>query len=164
MRNLSIAICCVLLFACTSFASEKGDKYVGLDYMFLNYEGDGGSELDITASRLKMGYYFSPHFAIEGLVGIGVKDDSERGYIYYNGSYRTVDIDVELDSLMGIYLRGEISDNDKIKFYGVAGFSKIELTASALGYSESDDDSDFSLGIGFEITPNKYCNSLVVFK
>ncbi len=172
MRNLSIVICCVLLFAGTSlasenvgtlapentgtsFAAEKGDKYWGFDYMFLNYEEDGGGEVDVTALRLRMGYYFSPYFAVEGLVGIGVSDDSDEGYFYYNGSLYVVDVELELDYMMGIYLRGEIPANDNIKFYGVAGFSKAEATASALGYSVSDDDTDLSFGIGLEITPNK---------
>ncbi len=151
MRKLSIAICCVLLFVSTASAFEKGDKYGGLDYMFFDYQCKGSSGADITALRARMGYYLSPHFAIEGLVGIGVNDDSYMGYIDNFGVGSLVEFEVELDSLIGIYFRGELLAKDIIKFYCVIGVSKIELTSSSFNYDESDDETDLSIGIGLEI-------------
>lgn len=90
----------------------------------------------------KLGYCVHKNFAIEGRLGIGLKDDENEVYGY--------DVSLELDNLFGFYGKGILDINDKIQCYGLIGFTRAEGTVEASGYSDSDDDTDLSFGIGID--------------
>ena len=59
-------------------------------------------------------------------------------------------VDVELDSVVGAYVRVG-GDFEGVLPYLLLGFARTEVTASAGGLSASDDESDFSYGIGLDV-------------
>jgi opacity protein-like surface antigen len=160
MKKLFIIICAVFI-AGTSFATEPGYLYCGLDYMAVKYEysisvKESGADLldeeaDINVLRARFGYYFLHNFAIEGMVGVGVGDDQ----IEYFGA----ELDLELEQMFGIFLLGEYPATDYLKLYVVAGFSSFELKSTinypGYNYELSEKDSMFSASIGLEIKPSK---------
>ena len=61
------------------------------------------------------------------------------------------DIDIEVDSLYGVYGVFHTSSSSDTNFYGVLGFTRGELEGSAFGLTVSEDDSGLSYGFGVNI-------------
>lgn len=58
-----------------------------------------------------------------------------------------VSVDLEIDNFYGAYVRGMLPTGTFTP-YGLLGWTKGKLTASASGFSISGSDSDLSYGIG----------------
>ena len=127
-------------------ANSEGDSYGGFQYGLGTYSEDGFDDANPNALVGRYGKFINDNFAIEGRIGFGVGDDS------VNDS--TVgDIAIEIDTLIGVYGVGHVAINDSSSVYGLLGFSRGELTATAtdFGMSISDDDSSLSYGVGSNI-------------
>ena len=119
------------------FATEAGEGYVGGQFSRVTYESFG-TDVNPSAVIGRVGYFLVDNFAVEGRLGFGIDDDSELG------------VDFEVDSIAGLYGVGHLPLGDVASVYAVAGFSRGEATISGTGFSESDDDTDFSYGVGLQ--------------
>ena len=127
-------------------ANSEGDSYGGIQYGLGTYSEDGFDDANPNALVGRYGKFVNDNFAIEGRIGFGVGDDSVND--------PTVgDIAIEIDSLLGVYGVGHVAINDSSSVYGLLGFSRGELTATAtdFGISISDDDTGLSFGVGSNI-------------
>jgi hypothetical protein len=126
-------------------ARDVGTNYAGAQYAITTYSEDGISEEpNPTALVGRLGRFFHTNFSLEGRLGIGLQDDTVNVF--------GVDVTMELDSLIGVYGLGHINITETSSVYGLIGFTQAEATLSAPGFgSESDDESDLSLGIGADI-------------
>ncbi|WP_404415622.1 porin family protein [Vreelandella aquamarina] len=120
------------------FATDAGEGYVGGQLSMTTYDEAGLDDVNPTAIIGRLGYFVVDNFAIEGRFGTGIGDDSTLG------------VDVEIDSIAGIYGVGHLPLGDVASAYAVAGFSRGEASFSAPGFSNSDDDTDFSYGVGLQ--------------
>lgn len=131
---------------CTGLVHAE-DSYFGVDYMMTTYDEAGVPEFNPTAVALKFGKNMSPSMAIEGRVGFGMSDDSGEVCI---GGFGCADVDLEIDSLMGAYVRGIAPLSERARFYGLLGMTRGEITVGAGGESFSETETDLSYGVGAE--------------
>ena len=129
----------------TAFAGPAGQTYVGGQYALVTYEESGFGDLEPTALVGRFGHYLNDNFAIEGRLGFGLGDDSTNAF--------GVDVTLEIDTLFGVYGVGQFNFTEKAAVYGVVGFTRGEVTASANAFgvpvSVSDSETDLSFGVGF---------------
>lgn len=122
----------------TAFAIEPGALYAGVDLGKTKIDEVSGRD---TSAGAFVGYKFHPNFA------------AEFGYRRLFDS--TIEgIDAKADqialSLIGTYPLGNNFD-----VYGRLGYNRIELDASAGGFSASDSTSRavYGIGLGYAFTP-----------
>ncbi len=130
--------------------ASASERYWGFDYSMVDIEPEFGGSFDTGVVQGVFGMYVnhlvgvSFPLAVEGRAGFGISDDSSDG------------ITVETDNYFGAYARGELVISEKITPYGILGWSRIKATASALGESISESDSDFSFGVGARYQHNQH--------
>jgi len=154
MYKLTSTLACAATLLVTShsaMAASPGDTYIGVGFSQLTYSEDGFPDFNPTMLGLRAGYYLNRNFSVEGRLGLGIADDTKG--VNYGGF--SGDINVEVDSLMGVYAVGHFPASDSFGFYGFLGFNNADITATATSggtsFSYSDDDSDIAFGIGAEL-------------
>ncbi|MDX5333632.1 MAG: porin family protein [Gammaproteobacteria bacterium] len=128
-------------------AGSAGDNYVGVGYAFLTYDESGVPEADLGALTGRFGHFFTDNLAVEGRIGFGVADDTVN--------VLGVDVDVELDNFMGVYGMAHLPVSNSASVYGMLGFTRGELTASAGGASFTETDTGLSFGVGVDFSLNE---------
>lgn len=155
MKKLVSLVALPLFFMSTTASADplsKGSGYLGGQYSLLTYSEDGINEdAEPTAFTGRIGHFIADRVALESRIGAGLGDDEVRVNTYAG----SVDVNVELDSLFGIYAVGHIPLAPSASIYGLIGFTSIEATFSAGGYSASMSDSGLSYGFGAEFYPNQ---------
>lgn len=129
---------------CGTAQAEKG--YYGVGLAFLNYSEEDIEDASLTSIYGRLGTNFNENISGEFRIGVGVGDDSVDVYGY--------DVDIELDNMVGAYLRGGIPVTESFFPYAVLGYTRLELTASAMGFSESESETDISFGLGADVDVN----------
>lgn len=125
-------------------ASVSADNYVGGNFAIVEYSEQAiDSDLSLSVLFARAGTFFNENFAGEVRVGFGVGDDS----IDIEG----IDVDFEVDNVLGVYLRGGAQVGDGFFPYAVVGFTRGEFTVSIPAGTYSDDESDLSYGVGLDV-------------
>lgn len=140
------AIAALSLFAVTGAHAQDG-FYAGGLISRITYSEDGFSDASPTAIGLKVGTAINKNFAVEARLGTGLSDDSI--------SVLGTSVDIKVDNFFGVYAKGILPLSDVVSVYGLAGYTRGELTVEALGQSSSDSDSDFSYGLGADFALSK---------
>ena len=138
----------LLLVGSPVYAAGQGTNYVGVQYAIVTYDEEGFDDVEPTALVGRLGHFLNDNVAIEGRIGFGLEDDEVEVDLGFLG---TVDVEVEVEHLFGIYAAIHSSSSSDISVYGIIGFTQGELEASALGVDVSEDDSGLSYGLGFNI-------------
>jgi len=125
--------------------SVQAENYYGGNITFLGYEEEGiDDDASLTSISGRLGTDFNENFSGEVRLGFGVGDDTIEVIGF--------DVDVELDNMIGAYVRGGIPVSESFFPYVTVGYTRLELTASISGFgSESDSESDVSFGVGTDI-------------
>lgn len=131
----------VLFLALNVNAADDG-LYFGVNLAQINYKEDGFSTASPKALVLRLGKELNPNVAIEGRIATGISDDTTSG------------VKIELDGAYGVYFKG-IIPGATVSPYGLVGYTNGEITASVPGFSISDDEGDFSYGIGLDFAVSK---------
>jgi opacity protein-like surface antigen len=132
----------------SSFAVAEGN-YFGGNFAFIEYSEEGLSgDASLTALYGRLGTNFSENFSGELRVGLGVGDDSLN--------VLGTDVDLSLEHMLGLYIRGGVPLGESVFPYAVIGYTrgKFELSASGLG-SASASESDVSFGLGTDFKLNE---------
>ena len=138
-----------LLIATPAFAAGgQGTNYVGLQYALVTYDEEGFDDVEPTALVGRLGHFVTDNVAVEGRIGFGLQDDEVEVDLGFLG---TVDVEVEIEHIFGIYAAIHSSSTSDIAVYGILGYSQGEVEASALGVEASEDESGFSYGFGLNI-------------
>ena len=140
MKKILLVITLAFLYNSPSFAAGRGESYGGLQYAFVNVDFDGIGDVDPTALVGKLGHFFNDNIAIEGRLGTGLQDDDILG------------VDVDIESLIGVYGVFHVSSSSETTFYGVLGYTDAEADFSGPGGSAEGDESSFSFGFGANIS------------
>jgi opacity protein-like surface antigen len=140
VKMKSIMLCLFVFFLASggAFAGEE-KQYVGFGYHLGSYDEDGFPGADLNGIKIKGGKYVSDNVAVEGHFLMGVGSDTVIG------------VDIELDTAISIFLKGDLPLSDTARVYGLLGYTKGELTASVPGFSISEDDSGLSFGFGVDV-------------
>jgi opacity protein-like surface antigen len=151
MKIKSLIPVVVLSFFCLLYgaaASAANQTYFGAQYAQID---EGEFDLAPTAGVFRVGSMTDQGYGYEFRLGTGLSSDDTTENIPPFGD---VDIDLEIDSMFGIYLLAE-GNAGNASIYGIIGYTQVDYTiefqAGALTEDESDDESDFSYGFGANI-------------
>ena len=139
MRSTRI-ILILLAFYATPLYAAQGDTYAVLQYVFVTLDPDDGDDVDPTAIVGRFGRFATDEVSVEGRFGIGLQDDEIDA-----GGF---EIDVEVDTIYGIYLAYHLVSTSAESVYLIGGFTQGEIEQSAFGITLSEDESGLSFGFG----------------
>ena len=113
---------------------------------------DGGIDVSLNAIVASVGFRFESgvNFAVmpELRIGTGVGDDTVVG------------VDVEIDSLLALSVRGQYEFDSGVYLFGAPAYANLDLKASAGGFSASDDEWEFGIGGGVGYRSNNVSGEL----
>jgi len=143
MRKLTTAIILMGTLSAPVMAEEpKLGMYGGVQYAMTTFDLLGIAEANPTALVFSIGNKINKNLAIEGRFGIGIGSDT------FDGS----PIELEVDTLFGVYAKGIAPVGNDVDLYGIVGYSSVDLTVPGLG---SESESDLSFGFGIDIATGK---------
>lgn len=147
MKKVKSLMLFSLLFS-ASIGAENA--YFGAGYHFGAYDETGVPEANPGAIQLRMGKYVNESVAVEGRVLLGASSDTVE--------FLGTDIEVDIKNALSVFVKADLPLSESGNFYGLLGFSKGKLEATALGSTLSADDSGLSYGMGIELglTDNLY--------
>lgn len=135
---------------------KKG--FLGVNYSLATVDlGSGVPEFEPSLVYFRMGGHLNEYIAVEGRAGFGVQDDSISG----NGA----EVAIEIQRLMGVYVRAGLPNPTPIYPYAILGYTglKSEINASSgsssLSMSGNDDDVSYGLGANLIINENIDANA-----
>jgi opacity protein-like surface antigen len=147
----SVLISILLFVSGLGVVAAQDKNYIGIQYSDGYYSEDTLSKnFSPSAYLIRVGRYFGPAFSIEGRLGRGHEKDTKFLPEIGGG----LDISFELDSIMGIYGRGQVDLGDLVSVYGILGASEVEAKVGALGFpavDSTDTKSGFSYGAGLDV-------------
>lgn len=119
--------------------SEEAHWYAEGGYHIVTVDTSG---VDVTVGMLAVngGYEFANGFALEGIVGQGVLDDTI--------TVLATDVDVGLGTSYGIAAKYSFDVGEKVRLHGKIRYSSFEVEAKAAGMTLSETDEEFGFGIG----------------
>jgi len=142
LRQVLLIIAFISVYSSHAPAADEEQRYVGFQYSLVTYDEDG-DEAEPTAFVARYGHFLSDWFAIEGRIGLGLEDDSlEVG---------SLDIDVEVEHIIGVYGVVQTGSIGIVSLYGIIGYTQIELEGSAHGISVDEKANGLSYGLGVNI-------------
>jgi outer membrane immunogenic protein len=132
MRNILFAIIAGTTLVSAAAQAQDASKFYGnVGYSVIDTRF---SDLDALGGRL--GYDFTPNFALEAEGGIGL------------GSKKFLGVDVKIDKVLGAYLVGKLPLSDNFELLGRVGYSHVYVSASGFGSSANADNGSGAFGIG----------------
>lgn len=137
----------------SAFAGLTPGAYAGVQYAIADFSFEGvPEEFSPTGLVGRAGSNLNRYFSIEGRLGLGLSDDT----VTVTQAATSASVSVELDTLIGVYGVGHVPLGKSSSVYALIGLTQIDTTASASvtdigSASLSDDESDFSYGIGADI-------------
>lgn len=139
LNRTRICAASTVLAALAMFSTAShADRYVGLDGSALAFDNSVEGAVDAKGLRLRIGARINEVFDIEGHFGGGSNSETD--------SFDKLGV-----GYIGGYLKGYVPLGRYSAFYGLAGFTGIELTQTLPNGSRfSDDKTAFSFGIGLE--------------
>lgn len=113
--------------------------YVGGGIMEGTFEIDGvDGDANPTALFARGGYQFNPYLAAEARLGTGLDSDKFHG------------VKTEIENFYGIYAKVGLPTSIGLYPYAMVGLTQGELKASYRNFSDKQDESDVSMGVGLE--------------
>lgn len=161
MKLIAIAAASAMLMAGAAQAQIRptttGTTYGELGYTTLKIS-DSGISVKPAMLRGIFGYNFHENFAVEGMLGFGVRKDST------STTFAGVPVNVqeEVRHIVGVYVKPKAMISDAFEVFGRLGYAhtRVRATASVAGFSASDSGSDssvsYGLGANFNISPKMY--------
>lgn len=126
----------------TASGADAG-PYFGVGYAHMFYDETGVDTLSPSALAGLLGVRFTPNFAIEGRIGVGLADDSTV--------YLGVPVSLEIDNFLGGYARVMAPFGAGHDLYAIFGFTRGKLSASANNLTVSETETDASYGFGVDV-------------
>jgi len=138
-KGISLGLAALsLALASGMVAAEKthGNRYMGVSVSFMDVEFDGAPQ-DAAVNHIegRAGGYINDYLALEGRVGVGVTGETVEG------------VDVDLNYLVGAYVRAGIPLKHQLFPYILLGFTRAEFEAKGLG---SNAETDSTIGVGLD--------------
>ncbi|WP_405226019.1 outer membrane beta-barrel protein [Lentisalinibacter sediminis] len=134
MKKLILAIALLTVSVPASAQWVAGGGYVNLS------DEEDGLEVDLGAIYGSIGYLIEGEgnfsFLPELRLGFGIADDTVLG------------VDVEVDNFLALSVRGQYTFESGLYLFANPSYARLEVTASAGGFSVSEDDWEFGVGGG----------------
>ncbi len=119
--------------------AEGAESYIGIQIGNSDVS-NGVSDLDLDVILFQVGVWVSDDISLELRTGRGSNDDTVQG------------VDVEIESLYGMYGLYHFNFSDFASVYGAVGLSRLTLKASGAGGSDQEDENGLSYGVGAKLS------------
>lgn len=126
----------------TPLYAAQGDTYGVVQFAMADVDTVFG-DADPTALVGRFGKFMTDNVSVEGRFGIGLSDDETE--------FLGFDVDIDIETVIGVYLLGHATPVGDNSFYGLIGITRGEVEFSALGDSDSDSETDLSFGFGVNL-------------
>ena len=132
--------------------SAGGSAYIGGSIGNFSYRTGDQEKLSPKIGLVRVGVQLNPYLAIEGRYGAGLSTEFTtllEGY------------DLQIDSLYGAYLKGNIPLSSSASLYGLAGYSALSLRRNFRVFSNervTDDGASFAGGLDVNLRRNLRLN------
>ena len=129
-----------------------GTAYIGGSIGNFSYRTGDQEKLSPKIGVVRVGVRLNPYLAIEGRYGTGLSTE----FTALLGGY-----DLQIDSLYGAYLKGNIPLSLSASLYGLAGYSALSLRRDFRGFSNervTDDGASFAGGLDVNLRRNLRLN------
>ena len=121
--------------------AEGRNTYIGIQYGSANTSFSGiPSDVDLDFLTLQLGVWMTDNASIEVRIGTGNGDDSIGP------------VDLEIESIGGLYGTYHWNLGNHASIYGIAGWSDAALKVSGGGSSDQDDENGLSYGAGMRFS------------
>jgi opacity protein-like surface antigen len=128
------------IVAATASAVSAAQAQVSNVYGTIGYTSIEEDDISVGAITGRLGYQFNSWLAVEGEASFNAKDDQVR--------VAGINVGVELEKAYGVYGVGKLPLGDRFDIFGRVGYAYLEVSASALGFSETGDDNGLAYGVG----------------
>jgi outer membrane immunogenic protein len=135
MRFFALAILAITAFASTPSFSQNAPA-VGNVYVNGGYNHLQSGSINTGTIQGRVGYEFTPNFAIEGEAGIGAVTDKVAG------------VNLRTRGTLGAFGVGTLPVADKFSLIGRAGYVQTWAEAKAFGVKTEADEGSFAVGVG----------------
>ena len=132
--------------------SPGGTAYIGGSIGNFSYKTGDQEKLSPKIGVVRVGAQLNPYLAIEGRYGTGLSTE----FTSLLGGY-----DLQIDSLYGAYLKGDIPLSSSASLYGLAGYSALGLRRNFRVSSNervTDDGASFAGGLDVSLRRNLRLN------
>ena len=157
-----IGLTLVLAAAASVQAQQKGQGsglYGELAISPIKLDLDDGAQSkagsNLNGMRVILGQKIHPNLSVEGMLGMGLGDDTKSVVI----NNITAKSTVKVNNFMGAYLRAHTLLTPELEVFGRAGFARMKLSVTEVvgGKTEknSSTDNSFSYGLGMNYNLNK---------
>ena len=157
-----VGLALVLAAAASVQAQQKGQGsglYGELAISPIKLDLDDGAQskagYNLNGMRVILGQKIHPNLSVEGMLGMGLGDDTKSVVI----NNITAKSTVKVNNFMGAYLRAHTLLTPELEVFGRAGFARMKLSVTEVvgGKTEknSSTDNSFSYGLGMNYNLNK---------
>ena len=110
---------------------------------------------NVNSLRAIFGQQFHPNLAVEGMLGLGLGDDTKT--VVVDGV--SAKSSVKMNHFMGVYLRANTQLTPDLEVFGRAGFARMNMRSTVVAGNMSEktnfSDNSFSYGVGMNFNLNK---------
>ena len=155
MINKKLIAVLVATCSISAFAQKKPEStsYLDIGYSTLAYS-DSTFNFKPTGIRAVYGKNTSENFGWEGLLGLGINEDT--------ATFSSASLGLKIGTVVGVYGKGFMKPSDSFEIFGRLGFASVsrELSCTPVARcatsSAKDTGNSISYGAGlkFEITKN----------
>lgn len=142
-----------ILYSSVSIAAGEKDRYLGFNYSLVEYQDDAieSDEVETTAVIGRWGKFFNNNLSVEGRLGEGFQSDRLLARTDKGDDFN-LELDVEVDYLLGVYGLLHSNRQSDISYYGILGYTQIKLIGeSDSNISVVEDEGGLSYGFGVDI-------------
>ena len=135
------------IFGTKAVAANNNETYFGFQYAQVE---EDDLDLEPTVGIFRIGSMGDNGVGFEGRFGVGISDDDVSASDPFLGD---ISLELEVDTVLGLYLVGQTTASGAVSVYGIIGFTMVDFTVDVDGgilgsASDSDDESDLSYGFG----------------
>lgn len=157
-----IGIAIVLVAATSVQAQQKSNSmglYGELAVSPIKLDLDDGAQskagYNVNSLRAVVGQKFHPNLSVEGMLGVGLGDDTKTVVV----NNMTAKATVKVSNFMGAYLRAHTNLTPELEVFGRAGFARMNMRTTVVAGNMSErtnaTDNSFSYGVGLNYNLNK---------
>lgn len=145
MQVLGASAIAALLFTAAAAHAQNGPVantaplYGELGYTWAKVTG-GGASVKPGVLRGIIGYNVHPNLAVEGMVGVGVNDDSQN--------IAGTNVDGKVEHSLGLYLKPKVNVTPALELFARAGYASTRVKLDSPVGSASSTKGDWSYGAG----------------
>lgn len=154
--NRIAAAAAILLLAGAAQAQQRSPWYGELGYTWMKVDAVGTSARTGLIRGI-IGYEFGPYWALEGMLGGGVSDDT-KNVVGADGKQH--DVNFKSDTMYGLWVKPKYDFGNGFELFGRFGWSHVKVKTSSdapdLTTDNAQDGFNWGAGVNYHFNPKMY--------